>query len=151
MVHGTRYQIVKESGNRIYTAALQITTNPIIAGHKEKRLPNVHSTKYTSVCYIINFIPCWFYCCLVPTRELLAARYKSMCCSTYILVCIGHTYFHHTVPVHYWMTLLPGARGNISLLLPLSSNNCIDNSNLSGAILTPTIFSGSIALWCSLL
>ena len=61
--------LVKESGNTIYTAALQITTNPIIAGHREKRLPNVNST---NVCYIINFIPCWFYCCLVPGTSQVA-------------------------------------------------------------------------------
>ena len=62
--------LVKESGNTIYTAgAVQITTNPIIAGQREKRLPNVNST---NVCYIINFIPCWFYCCLVPGTSQVA-------------------------------------------------------------------------------
>ena len=37
----------------------------------------------TNVCYIINFIPCWFYCCLVPGTRYQPgicwlARYKSM-------------------------------------------------------------------------
>ena len=39
----------------------------------------------------------------------------------------------------------------VTLVLPQSNNSCIHNSNLSGAILTPTIFSGSVALLCGLL
>ena len=64
-------KLVKESGNTIYTAAAQIMMNPFIAGHREKGLPNVNST---NVCCIINFVPCWLYCWVVPGCQDLVLR-----------------------------------------------------------------------------
>ena len=124
-----------------------------LLGVKFDRLRGINRTTgiFSGSCFLIAF----YICCIICPVGICV----------YTLICEFRKY--HVCMGDYQETASPSKRTRcqvgcthvicdtlpsylVYLVLPLSSNTCIDNSNLSGAILTPTICSGSIALLCGL-
>ena len=124
-----------------------------LLGVKIDRLRGINRTTgiFSGSCFLIAF----YICCIICPDGICV--YRLSCEFRKYHVCLGD-YQETASPskktrsqfgcTHVIWDTLPSYL--VYLVLPLSSNTCIDNSNLSGAILTPTICSGSIALLCGL-